>query len=58
MNNSINSNSIFINGADAFIGSHLAERLVAKHAKVSAMVYYNSWTTKNLHYFDGNTYAK
>ena len=58
MNISVNGKSIFVTGADDFIGSHLEERLIAKGAKVRAMVYYNSWITNNLHYFDGNTYAK
>jgi NAD dependent epimerase/dehydratase len=33
---------VFITGADGFIGSHLAEELVKKGAKVRALVQYNS----------------
>jgi len=35
--------NVFVTGADGFIGSHLVERLVEHGAKVSALVYYNSW---------------
>ena len=34
---------ILVTGADGFIGSHLAERLVAKGAKVKAFVFYNAF---------------
>ena len=34
---------VFITGADGFIGSHLVESLVLSGAKVTALVYYNSW---------------
>lgn len=43
MNESIEGKSVFVTGADGFIGSHLVEILVAAGAKVRAMVYYNSW---------------
>jgi len=36
---------ILITGADGFIGSHLAERLVKKGHKVKAFVYYNSFNS-------------
>lgn len=36
---------VFITGADGFIGSHLAEALVAKGASVKCLVYYNSWNS-------------
>lgn len=35
--------TVFVTGADGFIGSHLVERLVASGADVRALVYYNSW---------------
>ncbi|MCB2153938.1 GDP-mannose 4,6-dehydratase [bacterium] len=35
--------SVFITGADGFIGSHLTEALVRRGASVRALVYYNSW---------------
>lgn len=35
--------SILITGADGFIGSHLAEQLLAEGYKVKAFVYYNSF---------------
>lgn len=43
MNESLTGKSVFVTGADGFIGSHLVELLVAAGAKVRAMVYYNSW---------------
>ena len=43
MSESIAGKSVFVTGADGFIGSHLVEILVAAGAKVRAMVYYNSW---------------
>lgn len=43
MNESIEGKSVFVTGADGFIGSHLVEILVAAGANVRAMVYYNSW---------------
>ena len=58
MNNPIKGKSIFVTGPNGFIGSHLVERLIAAGVKVPAMIYYNSWISKNLRYFDGNTYAK
>jgi NAD dependent epimerase/dehydratase len=36
---------VFVTGADGFIGSHLAEELVMQGARVTALVYYNSWST-------------
>jgi NAD dependent epimerase/dehydratase len=35
--------TVLVTGADGFIGSHMVERLVARGAKVRALVYYNSW---------------
>ena len=46
MTESIAGKSVFITGADGFIGSHLVERLVDQGARVRAMVYYNSWNEK------------
>lgn len=43
MSESIEGKSVFVTGADGFIGSHLVEILVAAGAKLRAMVYYNSW---------------
>jgi NAD dependent epimerase/dehydratase len=37
--------SVFVTGADGFIGSHLVEQLVRDGANVSALVYYNSWNS-------------
>ena len=34
---------VFITGADGFIGSHLAEALVARGAEVTALALYNSF---------------
>jgi NAD dependent epimerase/dehydratase len=34
---------VLVTGADGFIGSHLAERLVAEGARVRALVYYNAF---------------
>ncbi len=36
---------VLVTGADGFIGSHLAERLIARGAKVRAFVYYNSFNS-------------
>lgn len=38
-------NKTLVTGADGFIGSHLAERLVAEGHEVRAFVYYNSFNT-------------
>ena len=46
MSESISGKTVFVTGADGFIGSHLVELLVAKGAKVKALVYYNSWNAK------------
>lgn len=35
--------TVFISGADGFIGSHLCELLVSQGCNVKAGVYYNSW---------------
>lgn len=43
---SISGKSVFVTGADGFIGSHLVELLVASGARVRAMTYYNSWNEK------------
>lgn len=42
MNHSIQSSSVLITGADGFIGSHLAEQLVGKVAKLRVLTQYNS----------------
>lgn len=43
VNDNIPGKSVFITGADGFIGSHLVELLVKSGANVSALVFYNSW---------------
>ncbi len=43
---SISGKTVFVTGADGFIGSHLVELLVASGARVRAMTYYNSWNEK------------
>lgn len=43
MSESLKGKSVFVTGADGFIGSHLVEILVNAGAKVRALVYYNSW---------------
>ena len=43
MDMNFNNQSVFVTGADGFIGSHLIEFLVLQGAKVKALVYYNSW---------------
>jgi NAD dependent epimerase/dehydratase len=43
MSESIARRTVFVTGADGFIGSHLVELLVAEGARVRAMVLYNSW---------------
>lgn len=45
MSESLKGKSVFVTGADGFIGSHLVEILVNAGAKVRALVYYNSWNT-------------
>lgn len=35
--------TIFVTGADGFIGSHLVEKLISKSFNVKALVYYNSF---------------
>jgi NAD dependent epimerase/dehydratase len=45
-NDLISGKSVFLTGADGFIGSHLVELLVASGARVRAMTYYNSWNEK------------
>lgn len=40
------SKTVFITGADGFIGSHLTEALVRSGAKVRALVYYNSFDSR------------
>ncbi len=37
--------NVLVTGADGFIGSHLAEKLVEKGHKVKAFIYYNSFNT-------------
>lgn len=39
----IRDKTVFVTGADGFIGSHLIEMLVLKGYKVKALVNYNSW---------------
>src|SRR3989338_8521637 len=38
--------NVLVTGADGFIGSHLAERLVRLGAKTTALVYYNAFGSK------------
>jgi NAD dependent epimerase/dehydratase len=45
-NETISGKSVFVTGADGFIGSHLVELLVASGARVRALTYYNSWNEK------------
>jgi NAD dependent epimerase/dehydratase len=46
MSESLEGKSVFVTGADGFIGSHLVEALVARGAKVRALVFYNSWNQR------------
>lgn len=46
MSDSIAGRTVFVTGADGFIGSHLVELLVASGATVRALVFYNSWNEK------------
>ena len=46
MMDNIEGKSVFVTGADGFIGSHLVENLVASGANVRALTYYNSWNAK------------
>jgi len=39
----LSGRSVVVTGADGFIGSHLAERLVAEGARVKALVWYNAF---------------
>jgi NAD dependent epimerase/dehydratase len=43
MSETIQGRTVFVTGADGFIGSHLVELLVAAGARVRALVFYNSW---------------
>ncbi len=45
-NDLISGKSVFVTGADGFIGSHLVELVVASGARVRAMTYYNSRNEK------------
>ena len=45
MTESLKGRQVLVTGADGFIGSHLAERLVAEGAKVRALCIYNSLGT-------------
>ena len=38
--------TVFVTGADGFIGSHLCELLVECGASVRALIHYNSWSSK------------
>jgi len=40
---SLAGRKVLVTGADGFIGSHLAERLVSEGAQVRALVWYNSF---------------
>jgi NAD dependent epimerase/dehydratase len=46
MTESLAGKSVFVTGADGFIGSHLVEALVARGARVRALVFYNSWNQR------------
>ena len=46
MPESIAGRAVFVTGADGFIGSHLVELLVARGARVRALVCYNSWNER------------
>jgi NAD dependent epimerase/dehydratase len=46
MSESLEGKSVFVTGADGFIGSHLVEALVTRGAKVRALVFYNSWNQR------------
>jgi NAD dependent epimerase/dehydratase len=46
MSESLEGKSVFVTGADGFIGSHLVEALVARGARVRALVLYNSWNQR------------
>ncbi len=39
---------VLVTGADGFIGSHLVEKLINEGARVTALVYYNSWESIGL----------
>jgi NAD dependent epimerase/dehydratase len=43
MSETVERRTVFVTGADGFIGSHLVELLVAAGAHVRALVLYNSW---------------
>lgn len=43
MSETVERRTVFVTGADGFIGSHLVELLVASGARVRALVLYNSW---------------
>jgi len=55
-NTRLDGQKIFVTGADGFIGSHLVEQLVTAGAEVTALVYYNSWSTNG--YLDNLNYKK
>jgi len=41
----LHGRKVLITGADGFIGSHLAERLLEENCNVRALVYYNSFNS-------------
>ncbi|MDP8213094.1 MAG: NAD-dependent 4,6-dehydratase LegB [Candidatus Zapsychrus exili] len=41
----LKNKKVLVTGSDGFIGSHLAERLIKKGARVKAFVYYNSFNS-------------